>query len=280
LASSSRAEEPRGPHAQDSRGPADDPYVEIIGGDDTPRETAENRGSPLFAIKGVGLVSSLTLVFVRHGVTDMTVTHALSGSSTPGPPLNAQGRIQAAKAADAVYRLGRGSWDRVPTVSRILASPMTRAQDTAAALSRRLGLPVEAEGRLREIDFGQWEGLTGNEIAERFGDAIHRWRFGQYAAPGGESFPDVGARLDSLLVDLAAEHAALCAAGEDVPRAYALASHAVAIKSALGVSMKMDPSVWGSIWPQPASMSILELRVTTSGTIAERHLLCLGQPVE
>ena len=264
--------------ASSDRGP--DPYVEIVGGDDTPVETAANRGSALFAIKGVGLVSSLTLIFVRHGVTDMTLTHALSGSSTPGPPLNALGRIQAAKAADAVYRIGRGSWERVPPIGRILASPMTRTRDTAAALSRRLGVAVEVEDRLKEINFGEWEGLTGNEIAERFGDAIHQWRFGQYAAPGGESFPDVGARLDSLLVDLAAEHAALCVAGEDVPRSYALASHAVAIKSALGVSMKMDPSVWGSIWPQPASMSILELRVTTSGTIAERHLLCLGQPVE
>ena len=262
-----------------SSDPAGDPYEEIVG-DDTPRETAENRGSPLFAITGVGLVSSLTLVFVRHGVTDMTLTHALSGSATPGPPLNAQGRIQAAKAADAVYRIGRGSWDRVPRISRILSSPMTRAGDTAAALSRRLGVSVEVEDRLKEIDFGEWEGLTGDEIAERFGDAIHRWRFGQYAAPGGESFPDVGARLDSLLVDLAAEHAAACVAGDDVPRAYALASHAVAIKSAVGVSMKMDPSVWGAIWPPPASMSILELRVAESGAIAERHLLCVGQPVQ
>lgn len=258
----------------------EDPYVEIIGGDDTPRETVENRGTPLFAITGAGLVSSLTLVFVRHGVTDMTVSHALSGSSTPGPPLNAQGRIQAAKAADALFRIGRDAWARVPPISRILASPMTRAQDTAAALGRRLGLPVEVEPGLREIDFGEWEGLTGNEIAERFGDAIHRWRFGNYAAPGGESFPDVGARLDALLRDLATEHAAKCAAGEDVPRALALTSHAVAIKSAIGISMKMDVATWGSIWPQPASLSILELRVTTEGTIAERHLLCLGQPVE
>lgn len=259
---------------------SDEPDTTDLGGDDTPRESAATRGAPLFAVKGANLVSPLTLVYVRHGVTDMTVTHILSGSSKPGPGLNAIGRVQAAKAADKLYRIGRDTWDRVPTVSRVIASPMTRTQDTGAAIGRRLGLTVETDARLREIDFGDWEGLTGHEIAERFGDAIHRWRFGEIPAPGGESLPDVGARGDALMRELAAEHAALCAAGDDAHRAYALASHAVAIKSAIGLSMKMDVTAWGSVWPQPASISILELRVTTAGEIAERHLLCLGDPVD
>ncbi len=257
-----------------------EPDATDLGGDDTPVETPATRGTPLFAVRGADLVSPLTLVFVRHGVTDMTVTHILSGSSKPGPPLNAAGRIQAAKAADKVYRMGRETWERVPRVSRIVASPMTRTQDTAAALGRRLGLKVETDARLKEIDFGEWEGLSGHEIADRFGDAIHRWRFGELAAPGGESLPQVGARVDALMRELAAEHAERCAAGDDEHRAYALASHAVAIKSAIGLSMKMDPSAWGSVWPQPASISILELRITAGGEIAERHLLCLGDPVD
>jgi probable phosphoglycerate mutase len=157
---------------------------------------------------------------------------------------------------------------------------MVRAQNTAEALGRRLGLPVETDGRLAEINFGEWEGLKAHEVAERAGDAIHRWRFGEIRAPGGESIPDVGERMDDLLRFLAAEHAALCAAGDDVHRSYALASHAVAIKSAIALSMKMDVTAWGSIWPQPASISILELRITADGDIAERHLLCLGETVE
>jgi probable phosphoglycerate mutase len=257
-----------------------EPDATDLGGDDTPRETAATRGTTLFAVTGADLVSPLTLVFVRHGVTDMTVTHILSGSSKPGPGLNAMGRIQAAKAADKLYRIGRDTWERVPRIGRVIASPMTRTQDTGTAIGRRLGLTVETDARLRELDFGEWEGLTAHEIAERSGDAIHRWRFGELAAPGGESLPDVGARLDGLIRELAAEHAALCADGDDAHRAYALASHAVAIKSAIGLSMRMDPAVWGSVWPQPASISILELRVTTAGEIAERHLLCLGDPVD
>lgn len=238
------------------------------------------RGSALYSLASTGLVSPLTLVFVRHGVTDMTVSHALSGSSRPGPPLNAAGRIQAAKAADHVYRIGRDRWPRVPVLTRVIASPMTRAQETAAALGRRLALTVETEARLREIDFGDWEGLTAHEISEVSGEAIHRWRFGEIPAPGGESIPEVGERVDGYARELARVHAEQCLAGDNAHRAYALTSHAVAIKSFVAHSMRMDRAVWGSLWPQPASITIVELRVTAEGEIAERHLLCMGETVD
>ena len=265
--------------AHDETGPAAGPEY-----DDSPHEDEETepraQGRSLFAVEGEHFVSPLTLVLVRHGVTDMTLTHALSGSSVVGPSLNAKGRIQAAKAADAVHRIGRRTWDRVPHVTRVIASPMTRTQETGAAIGRRIGAHVETEPRVREIDFGEWEGYTGDRIASEFGDAIHRWRFGEIAAPGGESIPQVGERFDAFIVDAAREHATLCADGDDAARAWAVASHAVAIKSAVGISMGMDASRWGGIWPQPASLTLLQLRVRPDGSIAERHLLCVGAPTE
>ncbi len=231
----------------------------------------------LFHLAHPGHVGSLTLVFVRHGVTDMTLTHALSGSSNLGPHLNAEGLLQANAVGDAVYRIGRDRWRNVPVVSRVIASPMVRTQETGRAIGMRLGIDVETDDRLREIDFGEWDGMTGHEIAERFGDDIHRWRFGEIAPPGGESIPEVGERGDGLVRELAREHAATCMAGDDARRAYVLASHAVAIKSIVALSMKMDLRSWGSIWPRPASITIVELRVTREGDIAERHLLCMGE---
>ncbi len=245
--------------------------------DDAPRESKATRGTPLFAAtNGKDLVSPLTLVFLRHGVTDDTLKHTLSGSGTLGPPLNPAGRVQAAKAADALYRIGRKTWERTPKISRVIASPMVRTQETGAAVGRRLGLKVETDERLQEINFGEWDGMSGEAVAGAFGKAIHEWRFGRIAPPGGESIPDVGERLDGFIREVAAEHAALCRDGDDAPRSYALASHAVAIKSAVGISLKVDPSAWGSIWPQPATYTIIELRVARDGTVAERHLLCLG----
>ena len=247
---------------------------------DDPNGESTAKPSSLFTMGGRDLIEPLTLVFVRHGVTDMTLTHALSGSGVPGPPLNAGGRVQAAKAADAVYHLGRRTWDRLVPVTRVIASPMVRTQETGAALGRRLGVRVETEERLREIDFGKWEGLTGDEVALREGDAIHQWRYGTIAAPGGESLPHVGERLDAAMRDLALEHARLAADGDNVERSWACVSHAVAIKCAVGVSMRMHVGAWGAIWPQPASITILQLRVTRDGDIAERHILCVGAPTD
>lgn len=227
---------------------------------------------------GTDLLRPLTIVFVRHGVTEMTASRRFSGSDEPGPSLSATGRVQAAKAADAVYDIGRRAWANLPVVSRVLASPMTRTQETGGAIGRRLGVSVETEPLLREAAFGGWQGLTADQILDADGDVLHRWRFGEVAPPGGESMSDVGARLDGALRGFAVEHARLSADGADVERAWTAVSHAVAIKSAVAISLGIELRSWGAIWPEPASLTILQLRITAEGDIAERHLMCLGAP--
>lgn len=248
----------------------------MSGGQGAPAEAT----APLVTLEssGADLIAPLTIVLVRHGVTDMTITRNFSGGQVDGPGLNAAGRVQAAKAADAVYAIGRKSWMKFPRVSRVFASPLTRTQETGAAVARRLGVHVETEPLLREVEFGSWEGLTAEQIVLRDGDAVHRWRFGEVPAPGGESFDDVGRRLDEALRGLAAEHARLSAAGDDVERAWSAVSHAVAIKCAVGVSLGIEKRSWGAMWPEPASLTILQLRVSHEGEIIERHLMCLGAP--
>ena len=223
------------------------------------------------------LVSTLSLVLVRHGVTDATVAHKLSGGGVVGPGLNAAGRVQAAQAADAVYRVGRDTWDSLVPVSRILASPMQRTQDTAAALGRRLGLHVETEQRAREVDFGEWEDLTAPEAFAMSGELFHRWDDGVERAPGGESLGDVVARMAGFVADLATEHAQLCATN-DVPRTIAIVSHSVAIRSFVAAAMGMPPASVARMWPVPASLTLLQLRVTPEGDTHNNHLLALGVP--
>jgi probable phosphoglycerate mutase len=207
----------------------------------------------------------------------MTTAHKLSGGGVVGPPLNAAGRVQAAQAADAVYRVGRETWAPLAPVTRVLASPMQRAQDTAGALGRRLGLHVEVDERAREVDFGEWEGLTAPEALERDGELIRLWDDGEVRAPGGESLTDVVARQRAFIEELAREHAELCAA-EDVPRTLAVVSHSVAIKSLVAAAMGFLPGTVAKIWPTPASLTLLQLRITPAGEIHDGHLLALGVP--
>ncbi|WP_062385461.1 histidine phosphatase family protein [Demequina iriomotensis] len=242
--------------------------------------TLQTRVQSPFSPNEEDLVSPLTLVLVRHGVTEMTTSRRMSGSGVPGPALSAPGRVQAARAADLVYGMGRRAWTQLPHVTRVLASPMVRTQETAAAVGRRIGAHVETEEGLKEVDFGAWEGLTVAEIVERDGEAIHRWRQAELAAPEGESIDQVGERGYAVVRRLAQEHAAACMAGRDLPRGIALVSHAVAIKSIVGTVLGMDPSRWGAIWPSPASTTVLQVRARYDGSIAETHVLAVGVPVE
>lgn len=235
--------------------------------------------APLADLAGREFISALSLVFVRHGVTDLTASHILSGSSEPGPSLNAAGRVQAARAADAVYRVGRKTWDRVAPVTRVVASPMVRTQETAASIGRRLGVKVETDPRVREVDFGEWEGITAEAAAERDGDLIHHWQHADARAPRGESIPEVVARMKDFIAAMAHEHAQACRE-DDVPRSVAVTSHAVAIKSAVSAALEVSPTSAARMWPVPASLTIIQLRVSATGEVADGHLLCMGAPTE
>jgi len=98
----------------------------------------------------------------------MTLSRGYSGSSVPGPPLNDEGRVQAAAAAVLVDRVGRDLWGDIPYPSELIASPMVRTQQTAAVVGARLGLEVRTVPEFKEADFGAWEGLTAEAIEERY----------------------------------------------------------------------------------------------------------------
>jgi alpha-ribazole phosphatase len=105
--------------------------------------------------------------------------------------LSPRGRGQAAALAE---RLRKERFDAV------VSSPRTRATETAAAL----GLPIATDDRLRELDFGEFEGRTYDEIAHSHPDVYRAWmetptrvRF-----PGGESYGDLRARATEALTEL------------------------------------------------------------------------------
>jgi broad specificity phosphatase PhoE len=193
----------------------------------------------------------VTVVLVRHGTTTLTLSHGYSGSSVPGPPLNDQGRAQADAAAVLVDRVGRDLWGDIPYPSELVASPMVRTQQTADVVAARLGLAVRTVPEFREADFGVWEGLTAEQIEERWPGRLRPWHLeADVRPPGGESITDVGVRIRGAL-------GVLLAGGVD--RTVVVISHAVSIRAALGIAMGAQPSSWSQLRVAPASLSIVRL---------------------
>ncbi|MSO40843.1 MAG: histidine phosphatase family protein [Solirubrobacterales bacterium] len=121
----------------------------------------------------------------RHGETEWTKSGQHTG--TTDLPLTENGRDQA-------RRLGK-RFEGVE-FDLVLSSPLGRAQETA----RLCGLDPQPEERLREWDYGEYEGLTTKEI--RVGKP--GWELWTDGCPGGESLDDVVARLEPLIAELRA----------------------------------------------------------------------------
>ncbi len=134
----------------------------------------------------------LTLLLTRHGMTP--AGDAMLGGQLD-VPLAPEGLVQ----AEALARRLAGV-----RIDRIIASPMLRALETAQVLAT--GRPVEVEERLRELDYGRWEGLSYAEMEARDPELRKRWEADPAAtrSPGGECGDDVAQRATSFLQDLLA----------------------------------------------------------------------------
>lgn len=209
------------------------------------------RGRPSGAAVRFDDAQPVTVILVRHGETEMTVSRGYSGSSEPGPSLTERGRAQAAAAGELVRRVGDDLWGDVPYPTELIASPMVRTQETAAIIGARLGLVPRVDAAFQEADFGAWQGLTAEEIEQRWPGQLEPWHTRADLRPdGGESIADVGERIGAGLDALLAE-------GTD--RTVVVVSHAVAIRAALGRTMGAQPGSWSQLRVAPASVSIVRL---------------------
>ena len=129
-------------------------------------------------------------MLLRHGQTELSVQRRYSGHGDP--ELTALGHAQATAAA---ARLGE-----LPDVAAVLSSPLRRARQTAAAVAETTGAPLVTRDGLIETDFGGWEGLTFAEAKERDPELHASWLGSEEVAPpGGESFAEVGRRIETEL---------------------------------------------------------------------------------
>ena len=138
-----------------------------------------------------------TLILARHGETDWNRDGRWQGHADR--PLNELGREQAGALAATLAD---------EPVAAVYSSDLRRARDTAAIVARTHGLGVEVDPRLREIDVGEWEGLTMREIERRYPGYVERWPPDDGKPfPRGETYAAMGERVVRALTEIAERHA-------------------------------------------------------------------------
>jgi len=135
------------------------------------------------------------IVLWRHGRTEWNATGRFQGQTDIS--LDEVGRDQADGAARRLASL---------QPELLVSSDLHRARDTMAALAALTGLAIDLDFRLRETFAGDWQGLTGAEIASRYPDDYKAWRAGDplLRVGGGETRQEVAERMASAVRDVAA----------------------------------------------------------------------------
>ena len=140
---------------------------------------------------------SRRLILIRHGQTTYNATGRMQGHLDT--ELSELGYEQARAAARLLQDQG---------VSKIVASDLIRARETARVVAETLGMDFTTDARLRETHLGQWQGRTSAEVDAEFPGARAIWRHDPtWAPPEGESRVDVAERarpvIDELMEDFA-----------------------------------------------------------------------------
>jgi broad specificity phosphatase PhoE len=196
----------------------------------------------------------MTRVFlVRHGQTVWHAENRYCGTSDVA--LSPQGREQAELLAD---------WARTAGLDAIWSSPLLRARETAATAGRTTGLVPRIEPRLRELDFGQGEGLTADEMAARFPDAWAAFRAdpARHHLPGGEDPASLVARVTEAFNELTAAHP---------EQRVLVVAHTTLIRLALCHGLGIPLSNYRRTFPALDNVALTELELGRDGAFALRR---------
>jgi alpha-ribazole phosphatase len=139
----------------------------------------------------------MRLVLVRHAETEDSARGRCYGSLDVG--LSPLGRSQCVVLAQALA---------AEPIAAVAASPRARAVETAGAIAEPHGLDVVVDSDLRELDFGELEGRSYDEIAATLPDLYAAWMTTptEVRFPGGESYADLRARSLAAVERLCSSH--------------------------------------------------------------------------
>ena len=179
-------------------------------------------------------------ILLRHGQTQHSAEQRFSGTSDP--ELTDTGRDQARRAADALRKFGH--------IDAVVASPQARAQGTARIAAGALGLDVVVDEGLRELDFGDFEGLTREEAVARDAEAFETWQSSpNNAPPSGESLTAFHRRVTRARLKLQERYE-----GQTV----LLVTHMTPVKSIVRQALGVNADLFKHLFLDLASISVVD----------------------
>jgi len=131
-----------------------------------------------------------TLYLIRHGATGANLENRFAGRSQE--PLHPSGIKQIQEVGTELESCN---------ITRIICGPLSRTRQTAEILQNTLNIPVTVSDGLTEINIPHWDGLTKQEIREKFGDEYPTWLNSPefFALPGCETLAEVQERSRQAL---------------------------------------------------------------------------------
>ncbi len=189
------------------------------------------------------------IYLIRHGETQWNKAMRFQGHRDI--PLSEKGLEQAMALS---CRLSSEN------IKSVYSSDLVRAVETADQIAKPHGLEVIKESALREINFGQWEGLTYNEIKVNHGELIAKWWKNpmENSTPGGEKLSQLVNRIVPVVRNIVERHM-----GENV----VVVCHGGTVKALIGTILHMDLNKYWKIRQDNASLNILEFQDWDSGTV-------------
>ena len=183
------------------------------------------------------------ILLIRHGESEANEKGFFAEQTDI--PLSEKGKLQAEKAAAWICENY--------CVDKIYASDLQRAYETAKPIAERLNLSIESSKNLREINAGEWQGKSFNDLEENYAESYGVWLkdIGKAKSPNGESVKELYDRIRFAMEKIAKENDG---------KTIAVATHATPIRALCawvsGVSVEDMKSVaWGS------NASVTEIRV-------------------
>lgn len=195
------------------------------------------------------VAEATTLIMVRHGRTALTESRKISGGDGENPDLSELGQKDALEVATELARVGSsGAFGFLAKPVVVIHSPIKRAAQTANMIARKLDAELIELPELSEISFGDWDGLTNEELFVAHEEQYQSWR-GSYdvAPPGGESLKDFDVRVNRALDYILDEFA-----GKTV----VVVAHVMPIRGLLRIANDAQLAGYWRVNLGPASISI------------------------